>query len=74
VTVTATSGSLSRSVSILVTVQPSSSVGGTLLNTNALEVLAPYAGVALVGLAVSLGAVLSMQVRRNRPNRLEMPH
>ena len=64
VTVTGTSGSISHSVSILATVQPSSSVGGSLVPVNMLEILLPYVALGLSALMIFLlGAMMSRQSR-----------
>jgi len=67
VTVTGTSGSISHSVSILATVQPSSSVGGSLVPVNMLEILLPYVALGLSALMIFLlGAMMS------RPSRAKI--
>jgi hypothetical protein len=67
VTVTGTSSSISRSISILVTVQPSTSVGGRILPIDKLEILllyaAPWLGVLMTFL---LGVLVSVQSRARR--------
>ena len=59
-TVAGTSGSISHSVSILATVKPSPSVGGSILPINRLKIFLPYAifGLALV-MILLFGAILS---------------
>jgi hypothetical protein len=67
VTVTGASGSVSRSVSILATVQTSSSVGGSIVPVDKVEILLPYLGPGLAVLIVFLlGAVMSRQSRAKR--------
>ncbi len=67
VTVTGMSSHISRSISISVTVQPSSSVGGSILPINKLKILllyaAPWLGVLMTFL---LGALVSTQSRARR--------
>jgi hypothetical protein len=72
VTVTGTSGSISHSVSLLATVQPSSSVGGIIVPVNKLEMLLPYAVTGLTVLMIFLlGVFVSRQFRgkHSRPVR-----
>lgn len=66
VTVTGTSGSITHSVSILMTVQQSS-VGGSILPVNKLELLLPYLSPGLVALTMFLlWAIVSRQLRANK--------
>ena len=67
VTVTGTSGSISQSVSILATVQPSSSVGGSIVPTNEVQILLAYVAPGLaVLMTFLLGAIMSNLLKRKR--------
>jgi hypothetical protein len=64
VTVTGTSGSLSHSVQISLTVTASGAVGGNLVPTDKLALLIPYVGLAaLIVAATTLTAVYAKRAR-----------
>ena len=67
VTVTGTSGSLIHSISVLATVQPSSSVGGSIVPVNRLMILLPYAvPVVAVLMIFVLGSSMSKRFRTKK--------
>ncbi len=67
VTVTGTSGSLIHSISVLATVQPSSSVGGSIVPVNRFMILLPYAVPVLAVLMIFLlGPITSKRFRTKK--------
>jgi hypothetical protein len=67
VTVTGAAGPISHSISILATVQPSSSVGGSIVPVNKLEILLPYVALGLAALMIfMLGTIVSRQSRAKK--------
>ncbi len=71
-TVTGSSGSLSHSVSLSATVQPSLSVGGTLLPSNTIAMSMPYLELGVAVLATVLVVVtVSSQASRRKIRGLE---